>query len=77
MLRRRKEHLKGLMKEENERERRMEEVENVEQKNRKISKDEAIEDLKRMNNREAVGRVDTLVNVEFLTFVCFKLTCHA
>lgn len=58
MLRRRKEYFKALMDEENEKARRVHEVETVEQEVRKMSKDEIREALRRMKNGKAVGPVE-------------------
>ncbi|KAK3522749.1 hypothetical protein QTP86_032027, partial [Hemibagrus guttatus] len=71
--RRWKEYFEELMNEENEREKRVEGVNSVEQKVDKIRKDEVRKALKRMKSGKAVGPDDILVEVwkclgvEFLT----------
>ncbi|KAK3539360.1 hypothetical protein QTP70_003845 [Hemibagrus guttatus] len=59
--RRWKEYFEELMHEENEREKRVEGVNSVEQKVDKIRKDEVRKDLKRMKSGKAVGPDDILV----------------
>ncbi|KAK3561661.1 hypothetical protein QTP86_012493 [Hemibagrus guttatus] len=61
--RRWKEHFEELMNEENEREKRVEGVNSVEQKVDKIRKDEVRKALKRMKSGKAVGPGDILVEV--------------
>ncbi|KAK3512195.1 hypothetical protein QTP70_034966, partial [Hemibagrus guttatus] len=61
--RRWKEYFEGLMNEENEREKRVEGVNSVEQKVDKIRKDEVRKALKRMKSGKAVGPDDILVKV--------------
>ncbi|MCJ8736375.1 hypothetical protein PDJAM_G00257640 [Pangasius djambal] len=61
--RRWKEYFEELMNEENEREKRVEEVTSVEQKVDKIRKDEVRKALKRMKSRKAVGPDDIPVEV--------------
>ncbi|KAK3516035.1 hypothetical protein QTP70_002420 [Hemibagrus guttatus] len=61
--RRWKEYFEELMNEENEREKRVEGVNSVEQKVDKIRKDEVRKDLKRMKSRNAVGPEDIPLEV--------------
>ncbi|KAK3550442.1 hypothetical protein QTP86_025682 [Hemibagrus guttatus] len=61
--RRWKEYFEQLMNEENEREKRVEGVNSVEQKGDKIRKDEVRKALKRMKSGKAVGPDDILVEV--------------
>ena len=63
MLRRWKEYFEVLMNEENERERRVEEVIAVKQEIRKISKGKVRKALKRIKHEKAVGPNDILVEV--------------
>ncbi|KAK3552604.1 hypothetical protein QTP86_017915 [Hemibagrus guttatus] len=80
--RRWKEYFEELMNEENEREKRVEGVNSVEQKVDKNRKDEVRKALKRMKSGKAVGPDDILVEVwkclgeaavEFLTSLCLCL----